>query len=212
MIKYIIQGEMEKKKNVINTVCYVFAIIFGLVGVFLAYLNNEIITGFLNGFIMETVCFVVMQIVLAMVLFFSKSKIRSETFENAGWIGFAVYVVATPIMFLIIYKDLMGAVFSVISCFITLIIPFYIYKKIIPVRDMGGSDFSYHTIEDKQEDNKKSKANDFEFNTENKYDNFGHYIGKVTTFRVGGVETKTFENSKGNKTREDTTLYWNDKK
>ena len=131
MIKYIIQGEMEKKKNVINTVCYVFAIIFGLVGVFLAYLNNEIITGFLNGFIMETVCFVVMQIVLAMVLFFSKSKIRSETFENAGWIGFAVYVVATPIMFLIIYKDLMGAVFSVISCFITLIIPFYIYKKIV---------------------------------------------------------------------------------
>lgn len=204
---------MKDGKKIISIVCYIIAFIFGVVGVFLAYLNNEIITGFFKGLIMEVTCFLLMQLVLAIILFLSKSKVRSEMFENAGLLGFTVYTIGTPIMFLVVYKDFMGAIISIISCIITLIVPYYIYNLITPNKYNKYASYVPDDLEtnssDKEIDKNKEKKKDFvKYDTEKKFDQYGNYMGKVTTLKVGDVETKTYENKDGKKTFEDTTFYW----
>lgn len=207
---------METKK-LATKVCYIFATAFGLIGIFLAYLNNEVITGFLKGLIMEISCFVLMQLILVIILLIFRCKVRSKIFENAGIIGFLVYIVGTPIMFLAVYRDIMGAIFSIISCAITLIVPVWMYKLIIPKEENKYASYvsdnlTYSYDKDEEKDNKINKSNDFEVNTRKQYDSFGNYIGKVTTVRIGGIETKTYDDRNGKKIGEDTTFYIENKK
>lgn len=206
---------MEKK--LISRICYIFATAFGLAGVFLAYLNNEVITGFLKGLIMEISCFVLMQLILVVILWIFRCKVRSKIFQNAGLIGFLVYTIGTPIMFLIVYRDIMGSIISVISCAITLIVPIWMYKLIIPKEDNKYASYisdslNYSYDRDEKKDNKRNKSNDFGVNTRKEYDSFGNYIGKVTTVRIAGIETRTYEDRNGKRVGENTTFYVENKK
>lgn len=203
-----------KIKRLTTRICYIVATIFGVIGIFLAYLNNEVITGFFKGLIMEISCFVLMQLTLAVILWMFKCKIRSKIFENATLVGFLVYTIGTPIMFLSVYRDIMGVVFSIISCAITLIVPVWLYKAIIPKEDNKYASYVSDNLSYSydEKDNKRNKANDFGVNTKKQYDSFGNYIGKVTTVRIGGIETRTYDDRDDKKIGEGTTFYIENKK
>lgn len=71
---------------------------------------------------------------------------------------------------------------------------------------------NYSYDRDEKKDNKRNKSNDFGVNTRKEYDSFGNYIGKVTTVRIAGIETRTYEDRNGKRVGENTTFYVENKK